>query len=433
MKRLLLLLALTGGTVLARPPKLETHLQPTVFAVTMVMIHDVVNPPAASRFYSYCLLGAHELVSGYSAIPSPAAFVREFHKPELNRTGNYQLAALYCILETGRLILPSGYMLEEEETKLLAALRKEGYTEKELKAAVVAAEEMAKKVLALAATDEYSRLSTRLRYRPLKGEGYWYPTPPGYMEGIEPHWKTIRPMLIDSCSQFIPRPPVPFSKDTTSAFYALTREVYSEGRNLTEEKRFIASYWDCNPFAINTSGHMSIGFKKISPGGHWMNITSLAAAQAGVSFDKSVEILSLTAMTLRDAFISCWDEKYRSSRIRPETVINRLIDSRWQPLLQTPPFPEYTSGHSVISTAAAELLTFFFGDRFAFTDNTEVLFELPERRFSSFRAAAAEAAISRLYGGIHYRDAIENGQEQGYRLGQFVVEKLKKNGVRPVH
>lgn len=429
MKRLLCLLALAGGTALARPPKPEIHLQPAVFAVTMVMIHDVVNPPAASRFYSYCLLGAHELVSGHSGIPSPSLYVREFRKPIPEQKAPYQLAALYCILETGRLILPSGYMLEEEGKKLLDALRREGHREEELKAAVTLAEEMAKKVLAMAATDEYSRLSTRLRYRPLRGDGYWYPTPPGYMEGIEPHWKTIRPMLIDSCSQFVPKPPVPFSHDTTSAFYKLAREVYDEGRTLTDEKRFIASYWDCNPFAINTSGHMSIGFKKISPGGHWMNIACLATVQARLSFDKSVEVLSLTAMTLRDAFISCWDEKYRSNRIRPETVINRQIDSRWQPLLQTPPFPEYTSGHSVVSTAVAEVLTFLFGDHFAFTDNTEVLFELPERKFSSFRAAAAEAAISRLYGGIHFRDAIENGQDQGYRLGQFVIGKWKTFGV----
>jgi len=141
---------------------------------------------------------------------------------------------------------------------------------------------------------------------------------------------------------------------------------------------------------------------------------------------------AVVAATLMDAFIVCWDEKYQSSRIRPETVINRYIDPRWQPLLQTPPFPEYTSGHSVISTAVAEMLTYFLGDNFSFTDNTEVIFELPTRDFTSFRQAAEEASISRLYGGIHYRDAIENGQEQGRKVGEFIIGKLKENGVRPL-
>ena len=178
---------------------------------------------------------------------------------------------------------------------------------------------------------------------------------------------------------------------------------------------------------------MMIGFKKISPGGHWINIAALVAEKAKLPFDQAVLMQSVAAMTLMDAFISCWDEKYRSNRIRPETVINRHISPRWQPLLQTPPFPEYTSGHSVISTAVAEVLTYLMGDDFSFTDNTEIIFDLPERGFTSFRQAADEAAISRLYGGIHYRDAIENGQTQGRKIGSFVIQKIKTAGIKPVH
>lgn len=414
---------------------LSKHLQPTVFAVTMVMIHDVVNPPAASRFYTYCLLGAHEIVAqNQKSVVSPSAFVRAFEtiRIENKQPYNYQIAALYCILETGRLILPSGYMLEEEQKKLTDRLRNEKYPEAVILQSIAVAQSVAKKIVTYASDDNYRKLSARTRYRPNKSDGFWYPTPPAYIEAIEPHWRTIRPMMLDSSSQFKPKPPVAFSKDTTSAFYKLAYDVYAVGNKLTDEQRFIASYWDCNPFAVNTSGHMSIGFKKISPGGHWMNITSLATMKAGLSFDKALVVESLVAMTLMDAFISCWDEKYRSNRIRPETVINRYISVRWQPLLQTPPFPEYTSGHSVISTAVAELLTFLMGDNFAFTDNTEVIFDLPERQFKSFRQASAEAAISRLYGGIHYRDAIENGQAQGKAIGDFVVQQLKKAGIKPV-
>jgi hypothetical protein len=134
-----------------------------------------------------------------------------------------------------------------------------------------------------------------------------------------------------------------------------------------------------------------------------------------------------------DAFISCWDEKYRSNRIRPETYINRYIDVNWKPLLQTPPFPEYTSGHSVMSTATAQVLTYLMGDQFSFTDDSEEMFEIRARSFTSFLQAAAEAAISRLYGGIHFRDSIENGQTQGKNIGDNIIEKLKAGGVQPVH
>ncbi len=434
MRRILLFLLIFTQSVFANPAReeLRKHLQPAVFSVTMVMIHDVVNPPAASRFYTYCLLGAHEIVArNNKQIVAPTVFTKSINPVNIEATNyDYQIAALYCILETGRLIIPSGYMLEEDQKKLIIALLREGHSQAMIDRSIAVAQDVARKIAADASTDGYLKLSTRLRYRPKKGDAYWYPTPPGYIEGVEPHWKTIRPVLIDSCSQFLAKPPVEFSKDSTSEFYKLTKEVYDVGKNLTEQQRFIASYWDCNPFAINTSGHMNIGFKKISPGGHWMNITGIATTKANLDVDKGIMVHSLAAATLMDAFISCWDEKYRSSRVRPETVINRSIDPKWQPLLQTPPFPEYTSGHSVISTAVAETLTYLLGDNFAFRDDTEVIFELPTRDFKSFRHASEEAAISRLYGGIHYRDAIENGQAQGRALGAFIIEKLKKAGVK---
>lgn len=436
MKRLLGLMLLCiqlQGQVQAQTD-LSANVQPILFSVTMVMVHDVANPPAASRFYTYCLLGAHEIVAQQvKGIVSPTRLARGFSCPAVagGSAYNYQIAALYCMLETGRQILPSGYMLEEEQTKFVAQLKAANYSDATIQASIAVAQQVAKQVLAYAATDNYSKLSTRIRYRPNREEGYWYPTPPAYMEAIEPHWRTIRPVLIDSCSQFKPTPPVPFSKDEHSAFYALTKEVFTVGNTLTDNQRLIASFWDCNPFAVNTAGHMAIGFKKISPGGHWINITSIASRQANLGFNNAILVHSLVAMTLMDAFISCWDEKYRSSRIRPETVINKYMDVHWKPLLQTPPFPEYTSGHSVISTAAAEVLTYLLGDNVGFTDTSEMIFDLPERSFGSFRKAAAEAAISRLYGGIHFRDAIEAGQKQGEAIGTFIVQKLNVMGVKP--
>jgi len=129
-------------------------------------------------------------------------------------------------------------------------------------------------------------------------------------------------------------------------------------------------------------------------------------------------------LALMDAFISCWDEKYRSNLVRPETVINQQLDPESKPALQTPPFPEYTSGHSVISTASALTLTDIFGENFAYEDDVEVEYGLPARSFNSFLAASQEAAVSRLYGGIHYRPAIDLGVEQGKDVGKFILDNL---------
>jgi len=412
------------------------RIQPAVFALTMVMLHDVVNPPAAARYYAYCTAGAYEIVSlNNPDIPRGNGYMKSYPNVVINtKAGVYdhRIAAVYCILETGRLMLPSGLMLEEQQKKLLQELKKEKVKATLIDSSIAVAKTVALQIVGWSKADSYNRLSARLRYTPVKGEGYWYPTPPAYMEAVEPHWKTIRPMIIDTCDEFAPQPPVPFSKDSTSAFYALGKEVYTVSLKPSQEELTIASFWDCNPFAVSTAGHMAIGLKKITPGGHWMNIASIAAAKAGLDFDRSILLHTLTAMTEMDAFISCWDEKYRSNRIRPETFINRYIDIKWKPLLQTPPFPEYTSGHSVMSTATADVLTYLLGDGFAFTDDSEVMFGIPARNFSSFMQAANEAAISRLYGGIHYRDAIEKGQDQGKKIGDKIVEKLQAAGVKPV-
>ncbi|MGI4805913.1 MAG: vanadium-dependent haloperoxidase, partial [Janthinobacterium lividum] len=189
--------------------------------------------------------------------------------------------------------------------------------------------------------------------------------------------------------------------------------------------------WDCNPFAVTTSGHMSIGYKKISPGGHWMNITALAVKKLNLNFNQSIQTLTLESLTLMDVFISCWDEKYRSNRIRPETYINKYIDINWKPFLQTPPFPEYTSGHSVVSNSSAAILTYLLGDHFAYTDDTEIPYGVEPRSFTSFNQAAAEATISRLYGGIHFRDSIEEGNKEGREVAQHIIEKIKKAGIKP--
>ena len=156
-----------------------------------------------------------------------------------------------------------------------------------------------------------------------------------------------------------------------------------------------------------------------------MGITKIACKKNDLSFEETLYASTKTSIAIFDGFISCWDEKYRSNLVRPETVINNHVDDSWEPILQTPPFPEYPSGHSVVSGAAATVLTSIFGDNFSFDDDTELQYGLPVRSFDSFHEAAEEAAISRLYGGIHYMTACVNGLEQGKKVGNLVAENLK--------
>ncbi len=406
-----------------------------VFASSKVMMHDVVNPPAASRYYAYILFGAYEIVSQNNhSIPALSTFIKDYTGTSISNKEkyDYHIAALYCILETAHLMLPSGYRIQEDEEQFVATLHKQRINQSIIDASVAVAKDVARQIVIFSKSDHYNQLSARLRYTPIKSEGNWYPTPPTYIEAVEPNWKTIRPLFLDSCNEFKPALPVVFSKDTSGAFYKLAKEVYDVSKQLSNEQLSIAAFWDCNPFAVSTSGHMAIGFKKISPGGHWMGIGGIVANKAHLNFDKTILLQTVLSATIMDAFISCWDEKYRSNRIRPETYINRYLDVRWQPLLQTPPFPEYPSGHSVISTASAAVLTYLLGDNFAFTDDSELLFDLPARSFMSFRQAANEAAISRLYGGIHFRDAVENGQKEGAAVGAKVVSVIKTAGIKPL-
>lgn len=399
------------------------------FYLSEVMLHDAVNPPAASRFYAYSMLAAYtvtyavdkdqpDLVDVFQVNPA-------FQLPEKPIHLSTSFCAIYAMLDVARQLIPSGYMLEEKQKALLDRYKKKyKFSIKDIEDNKYFATQVASQVVRYAKTDGYSNLSTLTRYTPDTTEGHWHPTPPEYIQAVEPHWQTIRPLLLDSARQFAPAAPVTFDSKPETPFYRLTQDVHETSLHLTSEQKIIAAFWDCNPFAVHYSGHMAIGIKKISPGGHWMGITGIACRQAQLPFNKTVLAHALVSLTLFDGFISCWDEKYRSDRIRPEAAINKFIDPAWRPLLQTPPFPEYSSGHSVISTASAEVLTYLLGDNFRFTDTSEEYFGLQARTFNSFREAANEAAISRLYGGIHFRDAIEAGQQQGRAIGNFIIQKI---------
>ncbi|GAA4330332.1 hypothetical protein GCM10023149_35440 [Mucilaginibacter gynuensis] len=407
-----------------------------VNTVTMVMVHDVVGPPIAARYYAYCMMGAYNIVAAHDRqFPPLNKFLKSYKTPyepdTANKAYDYRIAAYYSILESAKLLLPSGYTIKDDQGAFVSLLLKVGIKQAVIDNSIAAAEKASMQVVAFSKGDHYGQLSALKRYTPLKEEGHWYPTPPGYFEALEPNWRTIRTLVIDTSTQFKPAPLIVFSKDTASAFHRQVLAVYNASKRLTDEQINQALFWDCNPFAITTSGHMSIGYKKISPGGHWMHITGLVAKQAKLTFGQSIVALTLEGVTLMDAFISCWEEKFASNRIRPETYINKYMDIKWKPVLQTPPFPEYTSGHAVISQASAEILTYLLGDNFKYEDDTEIPFGSGKRSFSSFRQAANEASMSRFYGGIHYFDSINNGNAQGKAVAGYIVTKVADAGIKP--
>ncbi len=283
----------------------------------------------------------------------------------------------------------------------------------------------ANSILEYAKTDGFLQLNNLKKYTPKRGAGYWQPTKPAFMAPVEPNWNTLRTFFLNKADQFLTKPPVSFDMNPESEFYKLTQEVKKVVEENDPEKNEIAAFWDCNPYAISQIGHLEFGLKKISPGGHWMGIAGIAAIRSKMNLENTLFTHTLLALSLHDAFVACWDEKYRSNRIRPETVINTYLNKTWMPLLQTPPFPEYVSGHSVVSTSSAEILTLLFGENFKFRDVTEKEFGLNTRSYKSFRQAAEEACISRLYGGIHYMDAIDEGAWQGKKVADFIITKVK--------
>ena len=401
-----------------------SEIQTVIRQMTDIMIHDITNPPLAARFFSYTCLAGYEIVAqNDSTFGSMKGVLNEFptiEKPNISNY-SYQMATILAMLETAKKMQPSGNILDVYEKRYLDSCQNIGFSKEMIDNSLKYAQDISQQILKYAKADKYNRISNFTRYTPSNTEGSWYPTPPGYMAPVEPYFNTVRPFTLDSATQFKPAPPIAFSKEKNSDFYKLMEAVYKE--KLPQAHQDIAAFWDCNPFALQDNGHLMVGMKKISPGAHWMGIAGIACEKEKTNFSKTLQIHTVLAMGLMDGFLCCWDEKFRSNRIRPETAIRKYIDPNWKPFLQTPPFPEYLSGHSTISAAAAVILSHFFGENFNYVDTVEERFGLESRSFKSFKQAAEEAGISRFYGGIHFMDAITNGQKQGTLIGNHVVKK----------
>lgn len=397
--------------------------------LTDIVVYDIFSPPVASRVYLYPSVAAYEIMAyfnsdNFNSLKDQVNELQDIPMPE-NPNIDSNLAAIFSFNQVGKALIFSEKKMEIFETNFNNKLKDFGVPSRVIKASKEYAEKVSKSILDWASKDMYSQTRTFPKYSILDGDRFWKPTPPDYMDGIEPHWPKIRTMVLDSSNQFPPKDPIPFDLKKGSPFHKQLMEVYEVTNSLTDEQTNIAKFWDCNPYVSHHKGHAMFATKKITPGGHWIGITAVATRKAKSSFEDTINAYVNVSIALFDAFISCWDEKWETLVVRPETLINQYYDEEWLPLLQTPPFPEYTSGHSVISRAAALTLTDLFGENFDFVDTTEVSYGLPSRSYKSFIDASEEAAISRLYGGIHYMMAITEGVAQGQNIGDFIVKNIQ--------
>lgn len=406
-------------------PELFSHAEGKL---TDVITYDVFSPPVATRIYAYSTLAAYEVMAIESSrYGSLRRIMKDFEPiPLPEKPINIELASLLSFAKVGQALTFSKDSTQLIIDEFIELANKHRMPSDILKNSIEYADVVCDKILEWSEQDNYKQTRSAVKYTVKNtDESRWVPTPPAYMQAVEPNWMNVRTVMIDSASQFLPAPPSYFTTDKNSDFYKLAMELYDKGNSMTEEQIAMSDFWDCNPYKINTTGHMMYATKALSPGGHWMGVAGIICRNKKADFETTVYTYTATAFALMDAFISCWNTKYHYNLLRPETYINRYIDNTWEPYLQTPPFPEYTSGHSVISNAAATILTNIFGEDTPFLDTTQRLWGWPDRMFESVNEAAWEAAESRIYGGIHYREAVEAGFQEGKEIGDFVYAKLQ--------
>jgi membrane-associated phospholipid phosphatase len=391
-------------------------------------LYDIVKaerapPPQASRIYGITAVALYEsIVAGareHRSLVGQLNGLTSLPRPQRNKKYHWPAVANAAVAATVRglyaaMSQASAEAIDELE-RTFATEQSEVVNELEHERSVELGLAVSAGVLAWAATDGFAALNN-CPYVAAPVPGAWRPTPPLFSPSpLQPCWGMLRPMVLSQGE--CPAPPPPqFSTDIASAFHAAAQEVYDVGRALTGEQKMIADFWSDGTGATGT------------PPGHWIALVSQIARNNDLSLEDAAEAYARVGIAVHDAFIVCWREKYIVNLQRPVTYINDHIDAGWLPYLVTPVFPSYTSGHSTQSGAAAVVLTELFGIT-PFTDTTHTEHGLlpPQepRTFGSFAEAAAEAAMSRLYGGIHYSFDNVEGLAAGQCVGRAIGDRVR--------
>lgn len=409
----------------------------TVHELNQVVMGNNFSPIVGSRNYLYASVAAYEVIAAghpgeYNSLGGQLKGLANIPKPPANTAIDFEFASLLAYCKLGEAVtFPEGSMLDYVD-HIKSMAKDHGMPSDMYNNSIAYADTVSSVIMAWSKKDNYAQTRSATKYSVMDIDGRWIPTPPAYTSAMEPHWAEIRTLVMDSARQFPAPPPYNYDmKDSTSDYCKEVMSIKTAVENLTDEQKHIADFWDDNPFKLNVSGHVMYGTKKFSPPGHWESIVGIAAKKANADFATTVYAYAKTSIALFDAFIQCWDAKYTYNTARPETVINKTLDMEWRPYLQTPPFPEYTCGHSTCSSAAAEALTSVFGDNFAYTDTTELEFGIKSRSYTSFRHAAEENNWARFYGGIHFHHSCIISTELGRKVGDLVVTRLKMKKNEP--
>ena len=378
------------------------------------------SPPVASRAFAYLGVTAFEVsASGNTEMLTLAGQLNELGSLPLREAGKtYDEAVVlqaamaagvqHFFSNTG----PTGQRAMAKMAEKMHAVVTDGIAADVVARSEAYGQAVAQHVQAWSQNDGgavIENMGFPVAYTLTKGAANWVPSSliAQQQKPLLPAWGKNRPFAMREGNACPLPPPPAYSEDKASGFYAEALEVVETKKNITPEQRAIARFWSDDPMLSST------------PPGHWISIALQLFERDKVAVAKQVDVLARLGIVEADAFIGCWHTKYEYDLLRPVTYIKRVMDPKWESLLITPPFPEYPSGHSTQSAAAALVLTKVFGENFAFEDATHVKDGLPPRPFTSFAAAAEEAGISRLYGGIHFRAAIERGLEQGRCIGAF--------------
>ena len=406
----------------------EEILHQNVDQLTQLIIYDAFSPPVASRIYGYTSLAAFEASrfkdTSYHSIAAQMKGFALMPKPIAGKNYNYTLAASKAFFTVAHKVTFSVDTLIKYEKKIYAMFES-NLEDSTYARSLEFGERIGKSILARADNDGYAKSRGKVRFLGSNDDGKWRPTPPDYLEGVEFCWGDQQTFVIKASSDFEIPPPPPFSESERSEYYKQALAVYEQSKVLTPDQLEIAKFWDDNPFVIEHNGHATFANKKITPGGHWIGITAIACKKSKADVVKTAQAYALTSIALYDAFICGWKVKYATEYIRPVTVINQKINKNWLPILQTPPFPEYPSGHSDISASAAVILTHLFGDNFEYMDTSDLRYIGIQRHFTSFLQASDETSISRFYGGIHFLNSVEQGSVQGRKIGEYIWTALK--------
>lgn len=393
----------------------------TLYAVVMA---EGLTPPAAARFYHYTSLAMYE--TAVPMMPDHRSIAKRMHglerapKPTKRGKTDLSIAVSEAVAAVALGLLPnaaetSKQLIQDQLSSNslspdFSTTNRSGSTDATRSAQY--GREVGEHLMKWIQVDGYSEASS-LSYTPPTGPGLWRSTPPNFGTAIEPHWAMVRPAVLRTADEVEPAPPVPFSAEPGSEFHDQAMVTYKQSFANTDEQIAIARFWTDNP---RLSG---------LPAGHWfLLLADVSQFQLKLNLDDTLEGFVRLGVALHDAFTNCWTWKYRINLIRPVSYVRDHIDPAWTTLVNTPQFPEYTSGHSVASGAAEVVLTSLFG-KFAFVDSTGEPRGLGSRGFNSFTHAAEEAASSRLYGGIHFPMGIDNGVEQGREVGRLVDKRLK--------